>query len=88
VASDGIDWHDIDRGDGAVIDALGPRNITNSGIIRGVSKAGMPVIAITRQGGLGLPSYNPKPDLPEIKELTGQDDRILSALGFRGESIE
>jgi hypothetical protein len=88
MASDGVDWHDIDAGDGAVIDAVGPRNITNHGIIRGVSKAGTLVTSITRQGGLGLPSYNPKPDLPEIKELTGQDDRILSALGFREDSIE
>jgi hypothetical protein len=88
VASDGVDWHNIDAGDGAVIDSLGPRNVTNRGHIRGPSKPGVTVTAITRQGGLGLPSYNPKPDLPEIKELTGQDDRILSALGFREESIE
>lgn len=77
-------------GEGVIIDATGPRNVSTRGAVRGPAKnrAGQIVIGIVRQGGLGLPSYNPKPDLPEVKELTGQDDRILSALGTRGKRKE
>lgn len=72
-------------GEGIIVDATGPRNVSTRGAVRGPAKnrSGQIVIGIVRQGGLGLPSYNPKPDLPEIKELTGDDERVKSALGRR-----
>jgi hypothetical protein len=76
------DGHD---GEGVIIDAIGPRNVSSRGTMRGPSRnrAGQVVIGIVRQGGLGLPSYNPKPNLSEVKELTGDDERIVSALRKR-----
>lgn len=74
-----------EEGDGVIIDSTGPRNISTRGAMRGPAKTrtGQVVIGIVRQGGLGLPSFNPKPDLPEVKELTGDDDRVASALRKR-----
>ena len=64
------------EGDGIIIGPAGPRQTTTQGFIQTKHDE------INRQGGLGLPSFNAKPNLPEVKELTGQDHRILTALGY------
>lgn len=63
------------EGDGVIVGPVGPRQVTTQGYI--ASKG-----PINRQAGLGLPSFNAKP-LPDGETgLTGEDQRILSALGY------
>lgn len=63
------------EGDGVIVGPTGPRQTTTQGYIETAGP-------INRQGGLGLPSFNPEPDDDVVKELTGEDQRILSALGY------
>ena len=64
------------EGDGVILGPAGPRQTTTQGFIQTKHDE------INRQGGLGLPSFNPKPDPTGATELTGQDQRILTALGY------
>jgi hypothetical protein len=63
------------EGDGVILGPTGPRNTTTKGYI--ATKG-----PINRQGGLGLPSFNPEPEGEAPKELTGMDERIRAALGY------
>lgn len=62
------------EGDGVIVGPEGPRDTTTRGFIQSNS--------VNHQGGLGLPSYNPEPDGDTVEELTGEDQRILRALGY------
>jgi hypothetical protein len=68
-------FYEDPEGDGVVVGPHGPRQSTTKGFISSTE--------VNRQGGLGLPSFNPKQDLPEVTELGPGDDRILRALGLK-----
>lgn len=80
IPSELLDEHD-EQGDAAIMTVNGPRQITDRGYIQ---PAKLPAgrVEVNRQGGMGLPSFNPRQDLPEITELAGGDDRVSSALGL------
>lgn len=69
------------EGDGVILGPKGPRQVTTQGYI--ASKG-----PVNRQGGLGLPSFNAKPVSDGDMGLTGEDQRILSALGYDRSNIK
>lgn len=68
--------HEDVEGDAVIIGPDGPRQLTTKGYIQNTID--------NKQDGLGLPSFNIPATFYEGKELTGEDQRILSALGFSG----
>lgn len=82
IESELLDEHD-EQGDAVIVTVNGPRQVTDRGYIQPRKVAAQGVTdQVNRQGGMGLPSFNPRQDLPEITELAGGDDRVSSALGL------
>ena len=67
-------FYEDPEGDAVILGPEGPHQSTTKGFIQSTE--------VNRQGGLGLPSFNPEPDNDVVKELTGEDQRILKALGY------